>query len=246
MIKAATKAVIEGQRKAFFATLRVQDFLVPVDAEAAKAALDALGRPTGAAANVAERVKAEAAEEAEDLVSRHAAALLPSECHRAPTHLQMAALALGAQRALLREAAKEEYGWAGEDTLRARTIVAGALGVVAPPDGSTPYGAPVMWLPNRAAVTLSWDKQATVRRMVDNFKVDLGQGFDVEPLEPAPSVCMTRCLYTDFCRAEGEPTLAPVFWAQHEATFKGVPGYEFEAPDLAGGDDAARCSFWFR
>eukprot|EP00966_Prymnesium_polylepis_P321602 7377907-Prymnesium_polylepis.1 len=103
----------------------VQDFLVPVDAEAAKAALDALGRPTGAAANVAERVKAEAAEEAEDLVSRHAAALLPSECHRAPTHLQMAALALGAQRALLREAAKEEYGWAGEDTLRARTIVAG-------------------------------------------------------------------------------------------------------------------------
>ena len=32
-----------------------------------------------------------------------------------------------------------------------------------------------MWLPNRTAVLLSWDKHATVGRMVDNFKTDLGQ-----------------------------------------------------------------------
>ena len=124
MISAVTKAAIEGQRKAFFALLRVQDFLVPADADAAKAAVDALGRPTSTAALVAERIKAEAGEEADALMDRHAS-LLPSDCDRAPTHLQVAALALGAQRAMLREAAKEEYGWAGEETLKARTVTAG-------------------------------------------------------------------------------------------------------------------------
>ena len=98
---------------------------MPTDADAAKASLDALGRPTGAAADIAERIKAEAGEEADALYAQHTA-LLPPECHRAPTHLQMAALALGAQRTLLREGAKEEYGWAGEDVLKARSVVAGA------------------------------------------------------------------------------------------------------------------------
>ena len=56
---------------------------------------------------------------------------------------------------------------------------------MAAPDGSTPYGAPVMWLPNRTAVLLSWDKQATVARMVDNFKTDLGQA-SPNPAEPTP------------------------------------------------------------
>ena len=60
---------------------------------------------------------------------------------------------------------------------------------------------------------------------------------------------MTRCLYTDFLREETEPSLLPVFWALHEATFKGVPGYSFDAPEggVTGGegDDATGCTFWF-
>ena len=76
----------------------------------------------------------------------------------------------------MREAARPEYGYAGEDTLKARSVVAGALGVVASADGSAPYGAPVMWLPNRTALLLSWDKPKTLRRMVDNFQTDLGIG----------------------------------------------------------------------
>ena len=70
------------------------------------------------------------------------------------------------------------------------------------------------------------------------------QGFELEPLDPAPSTRMTRCLYTDFCRAEGEPLLSPIFWALHEATFKGVPGYSFEAPQESGDEDTG-CTFLF-
>lgn len=78
----------------------------------------------------------------------------------------------------------------------ASTFLAGALGVVSPADGSKPYGAPVMWVPNRTAVLLSWDKQATVRRMVENFKVDLGDVSSAVSLaslssqpEPDPCIC---------------------------------------------------------
>ncbi|KAL1514813.1 hypothetical protein AB1Y20_003898 [Prymnesium parvum] len=244
MMHAASRAAADAQRKAFFTLLRVQDFLIPVDAAVAKASLDPFGRPKGAAAEEARRVKEDAAREADALVARHAAAL-PAGCVRAAAHLQMAALAVGAQRTLLQAAAREEYGWGGGETLRARSVVAGALGVVAPPDGSAPYGAAVMWLPNRTAVALSWDKKATVARMVENFKADLGEAFELQPVDPAPSVRMTRCLYTEILRAEGEPMLAPIFWALHEATFKGVPAYSFE-PSQEQGDTATVGTFWFK
>lgn len=115
--------------------------------------------------------------------------------------------------------------------------------MVAPPDGTMPYGAPVMWLPNRMAHAFSWDKAATLERMVDNFQADLGTAFVLERVDPAPSRCMTRCLYTDFFRSEGEPMLIPVFRALHEATFKGVPSFSFETSDDAMGPD---CTFWFK
>ena len=44
--------------------------------------------------------------------------------------------------------------------------------------------------------------------------------------------------------AEGEPLLSPIFWALHEATFKGVPGYSFEAPQESGDEDTG-CTFLF-
>ena len=243
MIRAGLKKVQEGQRSAFFTLLRVHDFLVPSDPAVASASVDALGRPAGIGIEVAEQVKAAAAEETDALMTKHASAtFMATDCDRAEAHLQMAALALGAQRAILREAAiRPEYLHGPDDTLKARSVVAGALGVVANADGSQPYGAPVMWLPNRTAVALSWDKPKTIQRMVSNFQTDLGRAFEMEPLEPAPSCRMTRCLYTEFLRAEGEPLLMPVFWALHEATFKGVPEYEFEAPDDAG----AGGTFWF-
>jgi len=248
VLRAGLKKVQEGQRSAFFTLLRTHDFLVLTDPEAAKESVDVLGRPAGNGIEVADRVKADAAEETDALIAKHVSApFLADGCARAEAHLQMAALALGAKRALLREAQKPEYGFAGEDELKARSVVAGALGVVAPADGSVPYGAPVMWLPNRTAVALSWDKPKTIQRMVDNFHVDLGRAFELEAIEPAPSCRMTRCLYTDFLRAEGEPLLMPVFWALHEATFKGVPGYEFEPPDAGGGlVEGDGCTFWFR
>jgi len=241
------KAVQEGQRSAFFSLLRTHDFLVPEDPEAAKRSVDVLGRPAGDGIEAAARVKADAADEADALIAKHADSLfMVPQCDRAAAHLQMAALALGAKRALLREAAKPAYGDAAEDALKARAVVAGALGVVAPADGTPPYGTPVMWLPNRTAIALSWDKPKTLRGMVDNFASDLGEAFALSPLEPTPSCRMTRCLYTSFYRAEGEPLLMPVFWALHEATFKGVPGYEFEPPASGGGEvEGEGCTFWF-
>lgn len=246
VVQTGLKKVQEGQRSAFFTLLRTHDLLIPEDPEVAQASVDALGRPKGTGLEVAKRVKAEAADEADSLISQYSdSPLIAGDCQRAQAHLQMAALAVGAKRALLREAARPEYGYAGEDELKARSVVAGAIGVVAPADGSTPYGAPVMWIPNRTTIALSWDKAKTLRGMVGNFETDLGASFALEPLEPAPSCRLTRCLYTSFLRAEGEPHLMPLFWALHEATFKGVPGYEFEPPQHAGeGEDG--CVFRFR
>ena len=103
----------------------VHDFLVPVDANKAKAAVDYLGRPVGHAADVANRVKVQAGIEADALMEKHAS-LLPRDCQRGLTHLQMAALAVGAYRSLLQEGAKEEYGYAGGDSLKARSVIAGS------------------------------------------------------------------------------------------------------------------------
>mmetsp|Transcript_76148 Transcript_76148/g.126901 ORF Transcript_76148/g.126901 Transcript_76148/m.126901 type:complete len:229 (-) Transcript_76148:81-767(-) len=228
MLSKAAKKVSQSQRSAFFALLRTHDFLVPTSAHASDQK------------ELAKRVAEDVAEEADALIARYRPAL-PVACERAPVHLQMASLALGAQRTLLREADKEAFGWTGGEQLRARSVVAGALGVVAAPDGSTPYGAPVMWLPNRMAHTFSWNKAATLERMVDNFQADLGLAFELEQIEPAPSRRMVRCLYTDFFRAEGEPLLIPVFRALHEATFKGVPSFSFETSD-----EGPDCTFWFK
>lgn len=240
---AALKKVSEGQRSAFFTLLRVHDFLVPADEQAASSSVDALGRPAGEGIEVAERVKRHAAEECDALIAKHAN-LLPEGCERAPAHLQMAALAISAHRAMLREASKVDYyGYAAEDHLLCRRVVAGALGVHAEADGSPPHGSPVMWLPNRIALTLTFDKDKVLRRMVDNFAIDLGRAFELESLEPAPSCRMKYCLYTEVLRAEGEPLLMPIFWALHGATFAGVPGYEFEPPEFGDGD--VGCTFWF-
>lgn len=243
MIRAAMRQAQQGQRSAFFAVLRVHDFLMPADPDEAKASVDMLGRPSGRLLDVVERVKNECAAEADAISARHIDAM--QDCGRAATHLQLAALALSAQRCLLREAASSsDYVHTGDDTLSARSVVANALGVIAPPDGSVPYSVPAMWLPNRTAVMLSWNRAATIRGMVANFETDLGKGFELSPLEPAPSCQLTRCLYTDFLRDEGEPLMMPIFHALHEATFKGVPGYEFEPPEA--GVEGSGCTFWFR
>ena len=235
----------DTQRTAFFTLLRVHDFLVPTDPEAAKNSVDALGRPAGDGLAVVERVKADAGEECDALMAKHTNAdFMPQGCDRAPAHLQMAALAVSAHRAMLREAAAGDYGYAAEDFLLARRVVAGALGVHAEADGSTPTGVPVMWLPNRTALTLTFNKEAVLRRMVENFQTDLGLAFEFEPIEPAPSCRMTRCLYTEVLRAEGGPLLMPVFSALHGATFAGVPNFEFEQPEW-GGHVVGGCTFRF-
>ena len=100
MIRAATRQAAATQRSTYFALLRVHDFLVPADEEAAKASRDLVGRPAGAALEMVERVKRDAAEEADDMIARHTPAL--PDCERAAFHLQLASLAMGTQRALLR------------------------------------------------------------------------------------------------------------------------------------------------
>lgn len=103
----------------------IQDFLIPKDPTAARAAVDALGRPAGAGLQVSTRVKADIESHAGALMEQHAD-MLPPNCERAHLHLQMAALALSAQRSLLKEAANGEYESGAESTLAARSVVAGA------------------------------------------------------------------------------------------------------------------------
>lgn len=99
MLSAAAKKASQAQRSAFFSLLRTHDFLVPVNPAASKESK-----------NHMLHVKEEVKQEAESLIARYSS-VIPSDCERAPVHLQMAALALSAQRVLLREGDREEYGW---------------------------------------------------------------------------------------------------------------------------------------
>ena len=50
---------------------------------------------------------------------------------------------------------------------------------------------------------------------------------------------MTRCFYHDFFEGEGDTLLAPLFTAQHGASFEGINGYRFED------DGDGQCRFLF-
>ena len=160
-------------------------------------------------------------------------------CHRAPAHLQIAALALASHRVLLSEARSRDDLMVA-NALRVRATVANALGVVAPPDGSDPYEIGGMWLPNKlaffftGAMFLPQRRQSIVERMMHNFEVDLGASFEMAAIDPSPSRHMTRCFYATFLEREAasDPTsdariLQAVFQALHGATFCGVPGFTF-------------------
>ena len=105
---------------------------------------------------VIERMKADIDDCADDMIARHTACL-PSECKRAPGHLQMVALAIAAQRCLLHEGRTDPtgQGYLATSVLKTRSAVADALGVVAPPDGSEPYAVPVQLVPNKIALGLT-------------------------------------------------------------------------------------------
>ena len=229
MMQAAARKAASVQRTTFFSMLRVKDCLVRHDATQQLSAETIAG------------VKEDIGRSADDLIAEYTP-LLPPDCERAPAHLQMAALALSAQRTLFRAAAVDDYKQV--DSHGVRWVVGGALGVVAPPAGEEPWAVPVNYVPNRLSMIITgsiWfpgQRKSMVTRMLTNWRTDLGQAFDVEPMEPEPSFRMTRCLYTDFLHHAGEseaPALVPLFHCLHAATFKGVTGFTAsEAPGKDG------------
>ena len=192
------------------------------------------------------RVKSTINEEAHALFAKHADAL--PDCQRAPGHLQFATLAMAAQRTLLREAKEGDY--LAVSGFKARYAVADAVGVVAPPDGSTAWAVNVQYVPNKIALALTgalWissRRQSMASRMMDNFVIDLGQAFDIVPLEgaPEPSRVLTRCFYHDLLHAEGDDValLSAVFGKLHESSWAGVPGFRFSRDE-----DTGSCEFVF-
>ena len=240
--KIAVKA-LAFQRSTFLRVLQPGRILEPLDPEASKLS-----------ETEATRVKEAIDAEADELIAKHIDSL-PEDCARAPGHLQMAALAMAAQRTLLREARAdggERYLTASG--LKARWAVADALGVVAPPDGTRPYAVPVQRLPNTLALAVTGGyffesrRRSMTARMMANFETDLGPAFAIEPLEglAEPSRQLTRCYYHDVLSTEGDDvvTLGQVFTAMHEATWSGVPGFEFECDEDGSGD--GWCRFIFR
>jgi len=229
-MQAAARKAASVQRTTFFSMIRIKDCLVLNGSNPQKLSADTIAG-----------VKADIGRSADDLIEAYTP-LLPPNCERAPAHLQMAALALGAQRTLFRAAAAADYKPAS--SLEVRWVVGGALGVVAPPAGEEPWAVPVNYVPNRLSMIITgsiWlpnQRKSMVTRMLTNWRKDLGEAFDVEPMDPEPSCRMTRCLYTDFLRHAGEseaPVLVPLFHCLHAATFKGVHGFSAsEAPGKDG------------
>ena len=237
LLDAAARKAAELQRATYLHMLglRMGDVLQPLDAEDKEA-----GATSATVKLIQERIGAEA----DALYQAHADQL--PECHRAPVHLQMASIALASQRVLQDEAQRDDR--TPFNALKVRTTVANALGVVAPDDGSVPYEVGAMYVPNKVSLFFtgatfipSRRKPITVR-MMENFEVDLGAGFSMEPLEPEPSRRMTKCFYASFLASEAASAdaasdsalvLVPVFQAMHAATFCGIPGFDFE-PDESG------------
>ena len=238
--KIALKAM-ELQRSTFLRVLQPGRILAPIDPAAKLSEAEAA------------RVKKVIDAEADELIAKHIGSL-PEDCARAPGHLQMAALAMAAQRSLLREA-KADGGetYLTASGLKARWAVADSLGVVAAPDGTRPYAVPIQYVPNTLALAATGGyffesrRRVMTARMMANFETDLGPAFAIEPLDglPEPSRQLTRCYYHEVLKAEGDDvvTLGAVFTALHEATWSGVPGFEFESEE-GGGD--GRCKFIFR
>jgi hypothetical protein len=235
VVEEAAKQALAFQRFSFFRILRVNDALVPPELAEAGEKLS----PSDVAA-----VKRATEEAADEIIGRHTSRL-PPNCKRAPAHLQMAALALAAQRVL--EDEDERRGTALIDSkLKMRSWVANACGVYAPPDGVTaPSAVPAMYIPNKIAMTLTgalWlerRRRPMLERMVANFEADLGAAFEIETIEPSPSRRLRRCFYHDLFEVEGEPVLQPVFSAIHETTWAGVPGFRFVR------EQGGQCSFLF-
>lgn len=222
------------QRTAFLRLLEVDRALVPVDPE------------EKLPADVDSRVKSDIEQVADNLIAKHSSSL--PDCKRAPGHLQLTALAMAAQRTLLQEArGRDADNYLTTSQLKVRSVVADALGVVAPPDGTAPVAVPVQWVPNRIALTLTgalWlpsRRQSMTERMMNNFEADLGAGFEIEALDPPPSRRLTRCFYRDVLAREGDDVqvLGPVFTALHGVVWAGVPRFEFDA------EEDGTCTFRF-
>ena len=229
------------QRRSFLKMLRFSDALrLPLEDD------DDPTKPKPLPEATVSRVRSIIDTSADELIDKHLAAL-PEGCKRSPGHLQMVSLALAAHRSLLHEArASDEY--LATSALKVRSVVADALGVVAPPDGTEPFAVPVQWVPNKIALGLTgalWipsRRASMAARMMTNFEIDLGPGFTLEPIEPEPSRRLTRCFYRELLSLESDEEadlLGPVFTAMHAATWAGVPGFEFDA------EESGACTFRF-
>ena len=237
-LDAAAKKALAIQRSSFLRLLDPTRVLQPVEPGAK------------VPEHVIARLKEQVSREADAIINKHSSSL-PEDCARAPGHLQVAALAISAQRTLLQEAKSESGDYLTASALKVRWAVADSLGVVAPPDGTEPTAVAVQYIPNSIALSLTgamWiesRRRSMTARMMVNFETDLGKGFTIEPIDelPEPSRALTKCFYHDLLKSEGEDVLllSPVFTALHASTWAGVPKFEFENEN-----DCGRCRFIFR
>ena len=232
-LDAVAARALRFQRSTFLKMLQVHRALRPLDPEQKLAEATTL------------EVKAALEATADAIMEKHAPSL-PDGCARAPGHLQVVSLALAAQRELL-SAARSSDSFMATSPFAVRSVVADALGVVAPPDGTPPYAVPVQWVPNKIALAITgalWlpsRRESMAIRMMRNFEIDLGPAFALEELEPEPSRRLTRCFYRELLTQEGDDVLGPVFTEMHGASFAGVPGFDFASE--ADGTCTLRFSF---
>ena len=143
----------------------------------------------------------------------------------------MGVVRFAAHRSLLHEArASDEY--LATSALKVRSVVADALGVVAPPDGTEPFCRPVQWVPTKIALGLTgalWipsRRASMAARMMTNFEIDLDLDSRLSRSSWSPHGRLTRCFYRELLSLESDEEaelLGPVFTAMHAATWAGVP-----------------------
>lgn len=245
-LDSVARRALAFQRSHFLKSLKLERALIPAESIARDEHRSAPKLPQSTTLALTSAI-----DDASNALASKYAERLPSGCARAPGHLQIVSLAIAAQRIILSEARARQDLYLATSSLRVRSCVADALGVVAPPDGTPPKAVAVQYVPNMIALGLCgalWSaprRRSMATRMVENFQRDLGACFVLEPLEgyPAPSVILRRCFYSELLQEEDErPLLGPVLTALHEPTFSGVPQFEFEVSDHESGE----CRFIFR
>lgn len=139
---------------------------------------------------------------------------------RAEIHLHMGALAIATHRVLSPLV---------KDDLAVENMIRAAFGAqLLPADGGDAPEAPrlpAFWIA-RAALMFSFDRMATVRKMVANVAKDFGETFEAEAADEEEGdvhrLVVRKCFYHAMCQAEEVPRLTKVFCALDRGLFNPI------------------------